>query len=92
MKDLLTTWPIIAAFVVVVVLVIVLVVSLRRAEMRRVLGLPKNSKLGAGEKQIFQAFEDTDMKLGKTMPKLSKSQRQAMAKQLLRRKGLLPRK
>jgi hypothetical protein len=92
MKNLLTTWPIIAAVVVVVVLVIVLVVTLRRAEMRRVLGLPRNSKLGEGEKQIFQAFEDTDMKLGKTMPKLSKAQRQAMAKQLLRRKGLLPRK
>ena len=91
MKDLLT-WPIIGGIAVLVLLLIVfaLVVTVRRAEMRRALGLPVDSKLGEAEEHTFQVFKDTDMRLAKSMPKLSKGQRRLMAQEVLRRKGLLP--
>src|SRR5712691_10475485 len=91
MKDLLT-WPIIGGLAVLVLLIIVfaLVVTVRRAEMRKALGLPVHSKLGEAEQQMFQAFQDTDTRLAKSMPKLSKTQRRLMAQEVLRRKGLLP--
>ncbi len=90
MKDLLT-WPIVGGIAGLVLLIIVfaLFVTVRRAEMRKVLGLPVDSKLGEAEEKMFQAFKDTDMRLAKTMPKLSKTQRRVMAQEVLRRKGLL---
>ena len=93
MADLLT-WPIIITVVVVIVLlgaVFGAIVALRRAEMRKALGLPPGSKLGEPEKRMFQAFEDTDVRLGRRMPNLSKARRQILARELLRKKGLLPR-
>jgi hypothetical protein len=93
MADLLT-WPIIiTAFIVVVLLGALFgaIVALRRADIRKALGLPPDSKLGDAEKQMFLAFEDTDLRLGKRMPNLSKARRQILARELLRKKGLLPR-
>ncbi len=93
MADLLT-WPIvITAFIVVALLGVVFgaIVALRRADMRKALGLPPDSKLGEPEKRMFQAFEDTDLRLGRRMPSLSKARRQILARELLRKKGLLPR-
>jgi hypothetical protein len=91
MKDLLT-WPIIGGLAVLVLLIVVfaLFASLRRVEMRNALGLPADTKLGEAEEQMFQAFKDTDMRLAKSMPKLSKTQRRLMVQEVLRRKGLLP--
>jgi len=91
MRDSLT-WPIIGGIAVLVLflVVIALVVTVRRAEMRKVLGLPVDSKLGEAEEQMFQAFKDTDTRLGKSMPKLSKTQRRLMAQEVMRKKGLLP--
>jgi len=88
----LLTWPIAigVAVAIVLILVAVFLVTLRRAQMRRVLGLPQDSKLGEQDRRMFQAFEDTDMRLGKNMPKLTKGQRQVMAREILRQKGLLP--
>ena len=93
MADLLT-WPIIITALIVVALISVLfgaIVALRRAEMRKALGLPPDSKLGEKEKQMFLAFEDTDLRLGRRMPSLPKERRQLLARELLRKKGLLPR-
>lgn len=93
MADLLT-WPFIITALIVVGLISVVfgaIVALRRAEMRKALGLPPDSKLGPAEKQMFLAFEDTDMRLGRRMPSLPKERRQLMARELLRKKGLLPR-
>jgi hypothetical protein len=93
MADLLT-WPIIITALIVLVLLGVVfgtIVALRRADMRKALGLPPDSKLGETEKQMFQAFEDTDVRLGRRMPNLSKARRQILARELLRKKGLLPR-
>ena len=91
MNDFLT-WPIIGSGLGLVLLVImfVAVVTVRRAEMRTVLRLPKNAKLGAHEKRILQAFKDTNVRLGKSMPGLSNLQRRAMAREVLRKRGLLP--
>jgi hypothetical protein len=40
----------------------------------------------------FQAFENTDMKLKKSFPTMTDTQRQAMAREVLRDKGMLPKK
>ena len=88
------TWPvIITAFIVIVLIggVFGAIVALRRADMRKALGLPPDTKLGEAEKRMFQAFEDTDLRLGRRMPSLSKARRQIMAREVLRKKGLLPR-
>jgi len=93
MADLLT-WPIIiTAFVVVILIGVVFgaIVALRRADMRKALGLPPDRKLGEAEKRMFQAFEDTDLRLGRRMPNLPKERRQLLAREMLRKKGLLPR-
>ena len=93
MADLLT-WPIIITALIVVALVGVVfgtIVALRRADMRKALGLPPDSKLGPAERKMFQAFEDTDLRLGRRMPSLPKERRQLLAREMLRKKGLLPR-
>ena len=81
-------------FVVVVLLLVLLLARLvgnsKRREIRKKLGLPVNSKLTPEQQQAFQAFENTDMKLRKSFPTLSDTQRQAMARDVLRDKGMLP--
>jgi hypothetical protein len=92
MADLIT-WPVIITALIVVALISVLfgaIVALRRGEMRKALGLPPDTKLGEAEKHIFQAFEDTDLRLVRRNPNLSKARRQILAREMLRKKGLLP--
>ena len=83
-------------FAVVVLLLILLLARLvgnaKRREIRKKLGLPEHARLSQAEAAAFTAFEDTDMKLRKSFPGLSDSQRQAMARDVLRDKGMLPRK
>ena len=83
-------------FAIVVLLLIVLLARLvanaRRKEIRRKLGLPETARLTPQQAEAFRAFESTDMKLKKSFPTMSDTQRHAMARDVLRDKGLLPRK
>ena len=67
-----------------------LVGNSKRRQIRKRLGLPVDSKLTPEQSQAFMAFENTDMKLKKAFPKMSDTQRQVMARELLREKGVLP--
>ncbi|MBU6484899.1 MAG: hypothetical protein KGL70_10725 [Betaproteobacteria bacterium] len=83
-------------FIVVVILLVILLARLvgnaQRKRVRKSLGMPENSRLSEKEARAFRAFEDTDMKLRKTFPKMSDTQRQAIARDVLRDKGVLPKK
>jgi hypothetical protein len=83
-------------FAVVVLLLVLLLARLvgnsKRREIRKKLGLPVNSRLTPEQSSAFQAFENTDMKLKKSFPTLSDTQRQAMARDVLRDKGVLPKR
>ena len=86
-------WVVIGFAVVVLLLVLLLarlVGNSKRREIRKKLGMPVNVKLSPEQEQAFQAFENTDMRLKKSFPTLSDTQRQAMARDVLRDKGLLP--
>ena len=81
--------------IVVVLLVLVLartVGNSKRRQIRKKLGLPESARLTPEEAQAFQAFENTDMKLKKSFPTMSDTQRQAMARDVLRDKGMLPKR
>ncbi len=81
-------------FAIVALLLVLLLARLvgnsKRREIRRKLGLPLNSKLTPEQSQAFMAFENTDMKLKKSFPTMSDTQRQAMAREMVREKGILP--
>lgn len=83
-------------FGVVVLLLVVLLARLvgnfQRRKIRRQLGLPENSRLSPQEAQAFRTFEDTDMKLKKSFPTMSDTQRAAMAREVLQEKGMLAKK
>ena len=83
-------------FGVVAVLLVLLLARLvgnsKRRQIRKQLGMPENVRLTPQQAEAFQAFENTDMKLKKSFPTLSDTQRQAMARDVLRDKGMLPRK
>ncbi|HET7261130.1 MAG TPA: hypothetical protein VFK60_04770 [Casimicrobiaceae bacterium] len=87
-----TTLGAIVVLVLLVLLVVRLIASDRQRKIRKVLGLPAGRKLGAKEAQAMRAFEDTDIKLRKTFPKMSETQRQGIARDVLRDKGVLPKK
>ena len=79
---------------VVVLLLVVLLARMvgnsKRREIRRKLGLPEGARLTPEQAAAFQAFENTDMKLKKSFPTMSDTQREAMAREVLRDKGVLP--
>ena len=83
-------------FGVVIVLLVLLLARLvgnaKRREIRKKIGLPESAKLTAQQADAFQAFENTDMKLKKSFPTMSDTQRQAMARDVLRDKGMLPKR
>ena len=83
-------------FGVVVLLLVLLLARLvgnaKRREIRRKLGLPEKSRLTPLQAQAFHAFESTDMQLKKSFPNISDTQRQAMARDVLRDRGMLPKK
>ena len=64
----------------------------KRREIRKKLGLPESSRLTPEQAAAFQAFENTDMKLKRSFPTMSDTQRQSMARDMLRDKGVLPKK
>ena len=83
-------------FAVVVVLLVLLLARLvgnsKRREIRKKLGLPEHARLTPEQAAAFTAFENTDMKLKKSFPTMTDTQRQAMARDVLRDKGMLPKK
>ena len=83
-------------FAVVVLLLVLLLAHLvgnaKRRQIRKKLGLPESARLTPQQANAFQAFENTDMKLKKSFPTMSDTQRQAMAREVLRDKGVLPKK
>ena len=81
---------IVVALVLLVVLLVRLVAGSRQRRLRRLLGLSPDSRLTTKEAQALQAFEDTDMRLRKTFPKMSDTQRRSIARDVLRDRGVLP--
>ncbi len=83
-------------FGVVALLLVLLLARLvgnsQRRRIRKQLGLPDNNRLSPQDAKAFQAFEDTDLKLKKSFPTMSDTQRQAMAREVLRDKGVLAKK
>lgn len=86
---------VVLGFVAVVLLLIAVLARLvgnaKRREIRRKLGLPPNARLTPAEAEAFRTFEDTDMRLKRSFPTLSDTQRQTMARDVLRDRGMLPR-
>jgi hypothetical protein len=88
-------WVPIGFGVVLALLVLLLarmVGNSKRREIRKKLGLPVSSRLTPEQAAAFQAFENTDMQLKKSFPTMSDTQRQSMAREVLRDKGVLPKK
>jgi alcohol dehydrogenase class IV len=83
-------------FVLVFVVVIALATIRTKARHRRIrkaLGLPARMETSSAEAQARQAvrvFEQTDLRLTTTARRLSKEERQEMAKAIVTEKGLLP--
>ena len=86
---------VVLGFAAVVLLLIVLLARLvgnaKRREIRRKLGLPPSARLTPAEAEAFRTYENTDMRLKQSFPTLSDTQRQAMARDVVRDKGMLPR-
>ena len=82
------------SFALVVMLLLFLLVHLiakaKRQETCRKLGLPTDARLTPEQAHALRAFEDTDMKLKKSFPKISDRQRQVIARDVLRDNGLIP--
>ena len=85
---------VVLGFTAVVLLLILLLARLvgnaKRREIRKKLGLPATARLTPAEAEAFRTFENTDMRLKKSFPTLSDTQRQTMARDVLRDKGMLP--
>ena len=83
-------------FAVLALLLVLLLARLvgnnKRREIRKKLGLPVSGRLTPEQEAAFMGFENTDMKLKKSFPTMSDTQRQSMAREVLRDKGMLPKK
>ena len=80
------------AIVVLAVLLTKLVRNLRRREMLRRLGLPLHGALTIRQAEALRAFEATEMKFKQSFPHISDAQRRAMTSDVLRSKGILPKR
>jgi hypothetical protein len=69
-----------------------LVAASRRRQTLKKLGFPAGSKLTAEHLQALHSFENTDTHLRKSFPKLSDRQREVIARDLLRDRGIIPKK
>ena len=88
-------WVPVGLLVVLVLLVLVLarlVANAKRREIRKKLGFPERARLTPEQQAAFMAFENTDMKLKKSFPTMTDTQRQSMARDVLRDRGMLPKK
>ena len=91
------TGAIISAGLVLVFVIVIVAATLRtksrQRQIRRALGLPARMETSTAEAQARQAvrvFEETDLRLTTTTPRLSKEERREMACSIVREKGLLP--
>ncbi len=78
---------------VVVITVATLRTKSRQRRIRRALGLPLRMETSTAEAQAKQAvrvFEQTDLRLTTTAPRLSREERHKMAGAIVKEKGLLP--
>ena len=85
-------WFYIGFAVVALLLVLLLALVVGNSRRRRIckqLGFPLNSRLSPKDALAFRAFEDTDVKLKKSFPTMSDTQRQSMAREMLRDKGVI---
>jgi hypothetical protein len=88
-------WVFVGIGVVIAVLIPLIVVAHSRAKRRKIrnhLGLPRNSHLSPKHALAFREFEDTDMRLKTSFPTMSDPQRQSIARDVLRNRGLLPKR
>jgi hypothetical protein len=88
-------WVFVGIGVVIAVVVLLSVVAHGRAKRRKIrnhLGLPRNSRLSPKHALAFQEFKDTDVRLKTSFPTMPDPQRQSMAREVLRHKGLLPKR
>ena len=69
-----------------------LVSNAKKRETLKRLGLPPSAKLTPEQANAFRAFEDTDMKLKRTFPKMSDTQRRTIATDMLRDTGVIPKR
>ena len=67
-----------------------LVANNKQRQIRKRLGLPMTGRLTENQQAVIMGFENTDMKLKGTFPTMCDTQRQAMARDVLRRKGVIP--
>ena len=74
------------------VLLASLVASSRRRQTLKKLGIPAGSRLTAQHLDALHAFENTDTHLRKSFPKLSDRQREVIARDVLRDRGIIPKK
>jgi len=85
-------WVYVGFAVVALLLVLLLARAVGNSQRRRIrkqLGLPLDSRLSPKDALAFRAFEDTDIKLKKSFPTMSDTQRQSMAREVLRDKGVI---
>ena len=69
-----------------------LVAASRRSQTLKKLGLPAGGRLTEQHLQALHAFENTDTHLRKSFPKLSDRQREVIARDVLRDRGIIPKK
>jgi hypothetical protein len=69
-----------------------LVDNSRKRQTLRKLGLPPGSRLTTQHLDALHAFENTDTHLRKSFPKLSERQREIIARDVLRDRGIIPKK
>lgn len=74
------------------ILLVRMVAASRRRQTLKKLGLPAGSRLTAQHLEALHAFENTDTHLRKSFPKLSDRQREVIARDVLRDRGIIPKK
>jgi len=94
MKDA-VYWVLLGVALALTVLLMVLarlVNNSRKRQTLKKLGLSAGSRLTTQQLEALHAFEDTDIQLRKSFPKLSDRQREVIARDVLRDRGIIPKK
>jgi len=88
-------WVLLGLAIVVVLLLMLLahmVANSRKRETLKKLGLPPGSRLTTQQLEALHAFENTNTHLRNSFPKLSNRQREVIARDVLRDRGIIPKK
>ncbi|MHB8495355.1 MAG: hypothetical protein ACYC9Z_14205 [Casimicrobiaceae bacterium] len=88
-------WLLAGIGLTVVMLALLLTILLRNPKRRLPLrkpGFPADTLLTRRQAAALRAFEDTDMRLRKSLPGISNAQRAVIARDVLRDQGMLPRR